>query len=417
MESNIKNLINECLDCKNPTCIEGCPVKNNIPLFIKLAKQEKYDEALKVIKLTSTLPSICSMVCPSENQCKGHCVKNKINKPVAINEIEQYITLKANEVIPEIIKNNKKVAIIGSGPSGLACAEKLAILGYNVDVYDAYDEAGGILTYGIPSFVLDKDIVNKKINYIKSLGVNFLMNKKLEKDIYLNELIDSYDAIYLAFGASIGKRMDAKNNNINGVIDANDFLEKMYKNKNHLFDNVKDCLVIGGGNTAIDAARVAKKQLGCNVSIVYRRSEKEMPARKDEILKAKDDNIEFNFLSNPIAYIGEDTVKEVECIKMKLVEVIGQRARPVVIENSNYIIKADLVIEAISSSIDTNLTRLLDTYSWGGIKVNENMQTSIDKVFAGGDCVNGPDLVVTAMKDGIKAATSIDNYIKGSVTV
>lgn len=413
MENNITKYVNECLDCKNPTCIEGCPVHNNIPLFIKLCKQGNYDEALSVINKTSTLPSICSLVCPSENQCQGHCIKNKIGKPVNIPFIEQYITLMADVKKEEIVSNGKKVAIIGSGPSGLACAEKLAKLGYNVDVYDKYDIEGGILTYGIPNFVLDKQIVNKKVDYIKSLGVNFFMNKELEKDIYLNDLIDSYDAIFLGFGASIGKRMDAKNNNIDGVIDANDFLEKMYKNQKHLFSDVKDCLVIGGGNTAIDAARVAKKNLGCNVSIVYRRSEKEMPARKVEILNAKNDNIDFNFLSNPIAYIGNDKVKEVECIKMKLVEVEGQRARPVVIDNSNYIIKADLVIEAISSSIDTNLTKLLETHSWGGIKVNENMQTSIPKVFAGGDCVSGPSLVVTAMKDGILAAKNIDKYIKG----
>ena len=412
MENNITKYVNECLDCKNPTCIEGCPVHNNIPLFIKLCKQGNYDEALSVINKTSTLPSICSLVCPSENQCQGHCVKNKIGKPVNIPFIEQYISLMANIKKEDITSNGKKVAVIGSGPSGLACAEKLIKLGYQVDVYDKYDEAGGILTYGIPQFVLDKQIVSKKVDYIKSLGVNFFMNKELEKDIYLSDLIDSYDAIFLGFGASIGKRMDAKNNNIDGVIDANDFLEKMYKNQKHLFSNVKDCLVIGGGNTAIDAARVAKKDLGCNVSIIYRRSEKEMPARKVEILNAKNDNIDFNFLSNPIAYIGEDKVKEVECIKMKLVEVDGQRARPVVVENSNYIIKADLVIEAISSSIDTNLTKLLDTHSWGGIKVNENMQTSIPKVFAGGDCVSGPSLVVTAMKDGILAAKNIDKFIK-----
>lgn len=413
MENNITKYVNECLDCKNPTCIEGCPVHNNIPLFIKLCKQGNYDEALSVINKTSTLPSICSLVCPSENQCQGHCIKNKIGKPVNIPFIEQYISLMANIKKEEIVSNGKKVAVIGSGPSGLACAEKLVKLGYNVDVYDKYDIEGGILTYGIPNFVLDKQIVNKKVDYIKSLGVNFFMNKELEKDIYLNDLIDSYDAVFLGFGASIGKRMDAKNNNIDGIIDANDFLEKMYKNQKHLFSDVKDCLVIGGGNTAIDAARVAKKNLGCNVSIVYRRSEKEMPARKVEILNAKNDNIDFNFLSNPIAYIGNDKVKEVECIKMKLVEVEGQRARPVVIDNSNYIIKADLVIEAISSSIDTNLTKLLETHSWGGIKVNENMQTSIPKVFAGGDCVSGPSLVVTAMKDGILAAKNIDKYIKG----
>ena len=413
MENNITKYVNECLDCKNPTCIEGCPVHNNIPLFIKLCKQGNYDEALSVINKTSTLPSICSLVCPSENQCQGHCIKNKIGKPVNIPFIEQYITLMADIKKEEIVSNGKKVAVIGSGPSGLACAEKLVKLGYKVDVYDKYDIEGGILTYGIPNFVLDKQIVNKKVDYIKSLGVNFFMNKELEKDIYLNDLIDSYDAIFLGFGACIGKRMDAKNNNIDGVIDANDFLEKMYKNQKHLFSDVKDCLVIGGGNTAIDAARVAKKNLGCNVSIVYRRSEKEMPARKVEILNAKNDNIDFNFLSNPIAYIGNDKVKEVECIKMKLVEVEGQRARPVVIDNSNYIIKADLVIEAISSSIDTNLTKLLETHFWGGIKVNENMQTSIPKVFAGGDCVSGPSLVVTAMKDGILAAKNIDKYIKG----
>lgn len=412
MENNITKYVNECLDCKNPTCIEGCPVHNNIPLFIKLCKQGNYDEALSIINKTSTLPSICSLVCPSENQCQRHCIKNKIGKPVNIPFIEQYISLMANIKKEEIVSNGKKVAVIGSGPSGLACAEKLVKLGYNVDVYDKYDIEGGILTYGIPNFVLDKQIVNKKVDYIKSLGVNFFMNKELEKDIYLNDLIDSYDAIFLGFGASIGKRMDAKNNNIDGVIDANDFLEKMYKNQKHLFSDVKDCLVIGGGNTAIDAARVAKKNLGCNVSIVYRRSEKEMPARKVEILNAKNDNIDFNFLSNPIAYIGNDKVKEVECIKMKLVEVEGQRARPVVIDNSNYIIKADLVIEAISSSIDTNLTKLLETHSWGGIKVNENMQTSIPKVFAGGDCVSGPSLVVTAMKDGILAAKNIDKFIK-----
>lgn len=413
MNEEIKNTIKECLNCKNPTCILGCPVHNNIPKFIELAKNNSIDEAYIELSKTTTLPSVCSLVCPSENQCKGHCIKNKINKPVNIPLIENYIALNANKVKPDIISNNKKVAVIGSGPAGLACAEKLAIKGYLVDIYDKYDEAGGILVYGIPDFVLNKTIVNEKIDFIKSLGVNFIFNKELEKDIFMDSLTKEYDAIFLGFGASIGKRMDAKNNNLKGIIDANDFLEKMYKNNTKEFENVKSCIVIGGGNTAIDAARVAKKQLNCDVSIVYRRSEAEMPARIDEIKRAKEDNISFNFLSNPIAYVGKDKVEEAECIKMRLVAEEGKRPRPVVIDNSNFFIKTDLVIEAISSSIDPNLTKMLETNSWGGIIVNDKLQTSIPKVFAGGDCVSGPSLVVLAMKDGILAANSIDEFLSG----
>ena len=412
MGNNIKILVNECLQCKNPTCIEGCPAHNNIPLFIKLCKEEKYQEALNVIKQTSTLPSICSLVCPSENQCQGHCIKNKINKPVQVSKIEQFITLNSIETNNEIINNGHNVAIIGSGPASLACAEKLRVLGYKVDVYDKYHTPGGILTYGIPEFVLDKKIVNKKIDYLKSIDVNFIMNKEYNKDISLEYLCSNYDAIFLGFGASIGKKMEAKNNNIKGIVDANEFLLNMYEKNDKHYINCKNILVIGGGNTAIDAARVAKRKLNSNVTIVYRRSENEMPARKVEISKAKEDGINFYFLANPIAYHGEKSVFDVECIKMRLEKVDGDRARPVVIENSNFIIKADLVIEAISSSIDSSLTNDLATHSWGGIVVNENQQTSIDKVFAGGDCSQGPSLVVKAMKDGIKAAESIDKFIK-----
>lgn len=412
MDKNIKELCNECLNCKNPLCVTGCPVNNDIPSFIKLCKEENYDEALNVIYKTSTLPSICSLVCPFEKQCMGHCIKNKINKPVNIPFIEQYISLNA-KIEKKIIKENgKKVALIGSGPASLACGEILALKGYQIDIYDKYDVAGGILTYGIPDFVLNKEIVNNKIEYLKSLKINFLLNKELGKDIFLDDLKNNYDAIFLGFGASVGKRMDAKNNNIEGIVDANIFLENMYKEKYDQYNNIKDVIVVGGGNTAIDAARVAKRKLNCNVTIVYRRSEKEMPARKDEILKAKNDNINFNFLSNPVAYIGKEKVNSVECIKMKLVEVENGRARPVIIENSNYIVKADLIIEAISSTIDSSLTKDLKCESWGGIIVDENMRTSIENVFAGGDCVRGPSLVVEAMKDGIKAAKSIDDMLK-----
>jgi len=409
---NINELVNECLQCKKPSCVEGCPAHNNIPLYISYAKEGKFDEALKVINETSTLPSICSLVCPSDKQCKGHCIKNKMNKPVSINEIEQYITTKANNPKYDIKKNNYKVALIGSGPASLACAEKLAILGYSVDVYDKYDVEGGILTYGIPDFVLDKKIIKAKIDYLKSLGINFILNKEYGKDITIDSL-SNYNAIFLGFGAGIGKKMNIEGEDFKGVIDANYFLEKTYKNSFDDVDNVKNVIVVGGGNTAIDAARVAKRYFNCNVSIVYRRSEVEMPARHDEYLKAINDGISFNFLTNPLKYFGENGyVKQAICNRMRLGEVVDGRAKPIVIEGSEFTIDADLVVLAVSSAIDKKLTNGLDIESWGGIIVNENMQTSNPKVFAGGDCVSGPSLVVNAMVDGIKAAKGIDKYLK-----
>ena len=412
MEENIKKLIDECLNCKNPTCVEGCPAKNKIPLFIKLAKEDKIDEAYQVINQTSTLPSICSLVCPIENQCVGHCIKNKINKPVLVNKIENYIANNANINVKIAEKNNKKIAVVGSGPSGLACAEKLIELGYDVDVYDKYHKEGGILTYGIPDFVLAKDIVDNKINYLKNLGVNFLLNMEMNVDFTLESLKEKYDAIYLAFGAGKAKKMNVKNNEINGIIDANLFLMKVYENDIKEFENCNDVIVVGGGNTAIDAALVAKNKLNKNVTIVYRRSEKEMPARKDEFIKAKNNGVNFAFLTNPVCYHGENKLEEVECIKMELVESNEGRARPVEIKDSNFKIKCDLLIEAISSYVDYNLTYKINTHVWGGIIIDENSKTSNEKVFAGGDCVRGPSLVVLAMVDGIKAAKNIDEYLK-----
>ena len=409
-----ENLIKQCLNCKNPTCVLGCPVNNNIPKFIQLAKENKFQEAYDTIKLTSTLPSICSLVCPSEKQCMGHCVKNKISNPVKINEIEQYITLNAKECSMEIKTNGHKVAIIGSGPAGLACAEKLALLGYSVDIYDKYDIPGGILTYGIPDFVLNKKIVNDKINYLKSLNINFIMNKALNKDIFLEDLSNQYDAIFLAFGTSVEKKMNIENESLKGIMGANEFLNKAFKNEALDVDinPSSKIIVVGGGNTAIDAARVAKRKYNCNVTIVYRRSQLEMPCRSVEYTNAIKDNISFNFLTNPVKFIGNEVLKQIEVVKMELVKVDNDRARPVVIENSNYKIDSDLVILALSTDIDKSLTNNLKTNKWGLIEVNENMQTSLENIFAGGDCVRGPSLVVSAMKDGINAAINIDKYIK-----
>ena len=260
--------------------------------------------------------------------------------------------------------------------------------------------------------MLNKDIVNKKIDYLKQLGINFKMNLELTKDIFLNDLSKRYDAVFLAFGASISKTMDIEGNTLNNIIDANYFLERVYKKQYSLFNNIKNVVVVGGGNTAIDAARVAKRNLNCNVNIVYRRSVKEMPARYDEYQNALKDGINFMFLTNPIRFIGNHNVSEIECIKMELVQVDNGRARPIEIKDSNFNISADLVILAISSGVDNNLTTNLNTNKYSCIEVNEKLQTSIDNVFAGGDCVSGPSFVVTAMKDGIKAANEIDFYIQ-----
>ncbi len=410
-KKQILDLTKECLQCKHPTCIQGCPVHNNIPLFIQLCKEENYQKAYEVLSKTTTLPSICSVVCPSENQCMGHCIKNKINQAVQIPKIEQYITQNIQLEIPNIPQLKEKVAIVGSGPAGLACAEKLKELGYQIDVFDQYDIPGGILSYGIPDFVLDKKIVINKIQYLKNLGIHFHMNQKLGKEISIKELSSKYDAVFLAIGASIGKKMNIKNEHLKNIVDANEFLEKIYRNQTNEFQNLQDILIIGGGNTAIDAARVASLHLSNKVRIVYRRSKNEMPARKDELLKAEQDGIQFSFLTNPISFVGEKQVEFVECVKMRLESVENDRPRPIVIENSNFYLKADLVIEAISSTIDTSVLKDIQCHFWGGIKVNEKLQTSICNVFAGGDCINGPSLVVTSMKDGITAANNIHQFL------
>ncbi len=413
MKSNeILKLTSECLQCKNPTCIQGCPVHNNIPLFIRLCKENNIQKAYEVLLETTTLPSICSLVCPSENQCMGHCIKSKMNCPVKIPEIEHFIAQNVKNPILSYPTLNEKVAIIGSGPAGLACAERLRKFGYQIDIFDQYDIPGGILSYGIPDFVLDKKIVEDKIQFLKNIGIHFYMNQKLGKDIFIHQLSKNYDAIFLAIGAAISKKMNIPNEHLKNIVDANEFLEKVYRHPNDAYHNLKNIFIIGGGNTAIDAARAAKRHLSNHVSIIYRRSKNEMPARKDEILKAEQEGIQFYFLTNPISFKGKEKIESIECVKMKLVEVENERPRPVVIENSNFILKADLVIEAISSSIDTSILENIQCHSWGGIQVNEKMQTSLNHVFAGGDCTRGPSLVVHCMKDGIQAANYIHNFLK-----
>lgn len=414
MDETIKNLCDECLQCKKPLCVNGCLVNNNIPLFIKLLKEDKIDEAFKVIDEKSTLPSICSIVCPFEKACMNSCVKSKINKSVKIPLIENYIASHAKNTNKPLPYNDKNVALIGSGPASLACGEKLALLGYRVDIYDKFSEAGGILTYGIPSFVLDKKIVKDKINYLKSLGINFILNKELKKDFTINSLKEKYDAVFIGIGAGKKKKMNIKNEDLENIIDANDYLKENYLNN---FDNslYKNIIVVGGGNTAIDAARVAKRNSNnSNVTIIYRRSENEMPARKNEYENALNDGITFNFLTNPVEFIGENKVSKTKCQKMKLVQSDENRLKPVPIENAFVTLDTDLVILAISSYVDVDVLDEVSLNSWGGVIINEKYQTSIENVFAGGDCISGPLYVATATKDGVNAAKYIDEYLKSS---
>lgn len=409
----IASLVSECLKCAKPSCILGCPASNNIKEFITLCQENKIQEAYDIVKQTSTLASICSLVCPFENNCVGHCIKNKINKPVKIPLIENYIATHGFDKIPNnLLSKKEKIAIVGSGPAGLACSEILATHGYQVDIYDEYFIPGGILTYGIPSFVLPKEIVKQKIAYLKKLKINFIMNKKLGKDITISSLESKYDAIFLAIGASINKKLNVNNENLENIIDASYFLKKMSEGKFDEFKDFKDIIVIGGGNTAIDVALSAKKYLDSNVSIVYRRSLKEMPARKDDITKAINDNIAIKYLVSPINFLGDHKVIGLECLENKLVEDGNNRAKPIAIENSNFFIKADLVIKAISYEVDKEVLEDLKTTYNNQIVVNEHLQTSKSKVFAGGDVVLGPTYVVTAMTQGMKAAQNIINFLE-----
>ena len=413
-----------CLGCKNPRCVSGCPVSIDIPGFISHVKEGDFEGAAKEIAKYSALPAVCGRVCPQESQCEGKCVLGIKGEPVAIGKLEKFTADWARnhnvDLSDKEESKGKKVAVIGSGPAGLTCAGDLAKKGYDVTIFEALHEAGGVLVYGIPEFRLPKEeVVKSEIENIKKLGVKIETNVVVGRTVTIDSLIEEegFDAVFIGSGAGLPKFMGIPGENSNGVFSANEFLTrvnlmKAFKDEYHTPVKVgKKVAVVGGGNVAMDAARTALR-LGAETHIVYRRSEVEMPARKVEINKAKEDGINFHFLASPIAYIGEETVNSVECIQMKLEKIEGERAKPVIIENSNFIIKSDLIIEAISSYIDNNLTKEIDTTSWGGIIVNEKMQTSIENVFAGGDCVNGPSLVVKAMKDGIQSAKYIDEYLK-----
>ena len=427
-----------CLNCKNKPCVSACPVNIDIPSFISKIKDKKYEEAYDIIAKSSSLPAICGRVCPQESQCESKCTLGIKFEAVAIGRLERFVADLHNEKEIsnkiEINKNAKKIAIIGSGPSGLACASDLAKLGYEVTIYEALHKAGGVLVYGIPEFRLPKQIVQKEIDNLKSLGVNIETNVVIGKTLTISDLQEmGFDAIYIATGAGLPNFMGISGESLKGVFSANEFLTRSNLMKAYLDNPITPIMrggivaVVGGGNVAMDACRTALRLGASKVYIIYRRSMEEMPARKEEIEHAIEEGIEFNLLTNPIEIIGYNNendkydpkngfVNKIRCIKMELgaPDEKGRR-RPVPIANSEFDIDVDTVIMAIGTSpnpLIKSTTAGLDTNNRGCIVVDDNLKTSIDGIYAGGDAVTGAATVISAMGAGKQAAKSIDEYLK-----
>lgn len=429
---------NRCLNCKNKPCVGGCPVSIDIPAFIAKIREKDYEGAYQIISLSSSLPAVCGRVCPQESQCESKCVRGIKGEPVAIGRLERFVAdwhnahCNAAPAAPE--SNGHKVAVVGSGPSGLACAGDLAKKGYDVTVFEALHLAGGVLVYGIPEFRLPKSIVQKEIDTLKELGVKVETNTVIGKTESVDELFeDGYEAVYIGSGAGLPRFMRIPGENLKGVYSANEFLTRVNLMKAYKDDSAtpimhaKKVAVVGGGNVAMDAARCAMRLGAEKVYIVYRRSEEELPARKEEVEHAKEEGIEFKLLTNPTAIDGYNNpddkrdpkngfVTGISCVKMELGEPDDSgRRRPVVVDGSDFTIDVDCVIMAIGTSpnpLIKSTTSGLDTAKWGGIIADENGKTSRDGVYAGGDAVTGAATVILAMGAGKTAATSIDEYIQ-----
>ena len=419
-----------CLNCKKPLCVSGCPVNINIPGFITKISEGDFEGAYSVITESSSLPAVCGRVCPQESQCEGKCVRGLKCEPVAIGRLERFAAdyhnanSKAKPVRPA--SNGHKVAVIGSGPSGLTCAGDLAKLGYGVTVFEALHTPGGVLVYGIPEFRLPKDIVAHEIDGLRALGVEIATNTVVGRTISIDELMDEqgYEAVFIGSGAGLPRFMNIPGENLKGVYSANEYLTRVNLMKAYLPDSdtpimkSKRVAVVGGGNVAMDAARSALRLGAENVSIVYRRSLEELPARHEEVEHAMEEGIEFKILTNPTEIIGNDEgfVSGMKCIEMELGEPDERgRRRPVEKPDSEFVFDCDTVIMSIGTSpnpLIKQTTSGLDTQSWGGIIADENGATSREGVFAGGDAVTGAATVILAMGAGKTAAQAIDEYIK-----
>ncbi len=419
-----------CLECKNPMCVMGCPVSVPIPEFIGKVKTGDFDKAFKIISECNTLPAICGRVCPQESQCEGKCIRGIKGEAVAIGKLERFV---ADFAMEKGIrrphshkKNGKRVAVIGSGPASLACAGDLVKYGYDVTIFEALHEAGGVLLYGIPEFRLPKeDVVKKEIAMLLHMGVSIETNTVVGKSVTIDELLDNegFDAVFIGSGAGLPKFMGIKGENANGVFSANEYLTrsnlmKAYEeNSTTPIMRAKKVAVVGGGNVAMDAARTALR-LGSEVHIIYRRSEHELPARKEEVHHAKEEGVIFDILTNPVEILTDDNgdVCGIKCVKMELGEPDQSgRRRPVAIENSEFTLDVDMVIMSLGTCpnpLITSTTEGLETNKWKCIVADEiTGQTSREGVFAGGDAVTGAATVILAMGAGRSAAVGIHDYL------
>lgn len=425
-EEEAKREASRCLQCKDPRCIKGCPVNVDIPKFIRYLKEEKYHMAIKTIKRTNNLPGICGRVCPQENQCEKECIMGIKNEAINIGKLERFAAdLKDEQMVPEIEKTNKKVAIIGSGPAGLTCAVDLTLMGHKVVIFEALHALGGVLRYGIPEFRLPKKIVDEEIEYIVKLGVEIKNNSIIGRTYTLDELRNKFDAVFIGAGAGLPKFLDIPGESLNYVYSANEFLTRINLMRAYKFPEystptkkAKKVVVVGGGNVAMDSARVAKR-LGADVTIIYRRSLDEMPARKEEINHAQEEGIHFILLTNPTRILGTERVEGIECVQMMLGERDESgRRKPISIEDSEFIISCDQVVIAIGQCPNPLLTKItsIEHDERDYIKVDENMMSSIPGVFAGGDIIGGEEgigaTVINAMGAGKKSAKAIDFWIK-----
>ncbi len=420
-----------CLNCKNPVCISGCPVNVKIPEFISYVSKGDFKAAYEKITETNSLPAVCGRVCPQERQCEGKCVRGIKGESVSIGRLERFVAdYYLNNFKPEfkqIPKNGKKVAVIGAGPAGLTCAGDLAKAGYSVTVFEAFHTAGGVLVYGIPEFRLPKSTVAKEIENLKTLGVEIMTDMVIGKVLSVDEIMNmGYKAVFIGSGAGLPMFMGIEGEDSLGVYSANEFLTRVNLMKAHSenydtpIKRAKNIAVIGGGNVAMDAARCAIRLGSEHVYTVYRRTEEEMPARKEEIIHAKEEGIEFIFLSNPIRILSDESgkVTALECIKMELGEPDASgRRRPIEIEGSEFILPVDFVIMALGTSPNPLIRKSTEDImanKKGCLIVDEELMTTKSGVFAGGDAVTGAATVILAMGAGKKAAQSIDKYLKNT---